>query len=124
MSRNIVLAFTGRMASGKGSASDFFVKKHGAQKVQFSAPLRDVLDRLYLDQNRDNMQELSRVIRKNFGEDILARTIIRDVAKLGAGLFVVDGARRLADIASLRALPDFYLIAMTVPARMRYERVT
>src|SRR3989344_6086325 len=119
MSRNIVLAFTGRMASGKGSASDFFVEKHRAKKVRFSEPLRDILDRLYLEQNRDNMQELSRVLRKDFGEDLLAMTIIRDIEKLGTGLVVVDGARRLADISALRALPDFYLVAMSVPAKVR-----
>ncbi|MEK7583800.1 MAG: hypothetical protein AAB490_01020, partial [Patescibacteria group bacterium] len=75
-------------------------------------------------QNRDNMQELSSILRTQFGEDVLAKTIMQDALKFGAGLVVVDGARRLADISSLRALPNFYLVAMAAPARVRYERMT
>ena len=51
----IIVAFTGRMASGKGTACSYFVEQYGATMFRFSNMLRDILERLYLEKNRENM---------------------------------------------------------------------
>jgi dephospho-CoA kinase len=86
--------------------------------------LRDVLDRLYLEQNRENMQKLSTVIRRNFGEDSLAKVIYEDLSKLNSEVMVLDGVRRLADIKYLKELPGFKLAYIETDIKKRYERIS
>lgn len=120
----IILGITGPMASGKGTVADYLKEKHGAVIYKFSTPLRNVLDRLYLEQSRQNMQDISTVLRKQFGEDLLAKIISHDVEKDDSKLIVVDGIRRLTDIKYLNELPEFHLISITADQKLRWERIT
>lgn len=123
MPAKIILAFTGRIGSGKGTACKYFIERYGAVEVRFSHPLRDILDRVYLEKNRENLQDVSTVLRQRFGNDLLARTIAKDVEKLDASLIVVDGVRRVEDVQFLRAMPGFRLIAISADERIRFERI-
>ena len=119
----IILGFTGEMACGKGTASQYLAEKHKANSYRFSTMLRDVLDRLYLDQSRENMQEISKVLRKNFGEDLMAKVITDDVKNDKGEVVVVDGVRRMADIKYLGEIPEFKFIYIDVDLETRYERM-
>src|SRR3989338_11071072 len=119
-----IIAFTGQVASGKGTAAAFFVEKHGAKVFRFSTMLRDILDRLYLPQSRENMQDISRIIREQFGEETLARVMARDVTNDPGNLIVIDGIRRSDDVAHLVALPEFVLVHIVADIKTRYERIT
>ena len=66
----IILGLAGEMASGKGTVAKYAATKYGAKSWRFSTMLRDVLDRLLLEQSRDNLQNLSTVLRQNFGEEL------------------------------------------------------
>ena len=121
--KKLILAFTGHMASGKGTACNYFVENYGAVTVRFSNMLRDVLDRLYLEQNRDNLQKLSLSLRQDFGQDVMAKVIARDVEISDAPLIVVDGVRRPSDVIYLKKVPGFVLIAIAVPQAVRFERL-
>lgn len=118
-----ILAFTGQIASGKGTACAFFVDRYEARLVKFSSILRDVLDRLYLAQSRDTMQQLSFALRGAFGQDIFAKAIANDVTTLNAPLIVIDGVRRPYDVECLKVLDGFHLIAIETDERLRYDRV-
>ncbi len=122
--RKIILAFTGHVASGKGTACEYFVKKHGARIFRFSTMLRDILDRLYLPHDRDHLQTLSTIVREYFGQDAMARVIARDVEAAEESLIVVDGARRLEDVIYLRRLPGFKLISVEASPKVRFKRLT
>lgn len=118
-----IIALTGQVASGKGTAAAFFVRKHGAKVFRFSTMLRDILDRLYLPQSRENVQDFSTVLRARFGQDLLAKVIAGDVARSDASFVVVDGARRPEDVEHLRKLQGFVLIAIVADPKVRYQRV-
>ncbi len=119
----IILGFVGPIAAGKGTSCAYLKDKHDAQIFRFSTILRDVLDRFYLPQSRENLQNVSTVLRQVFGEDLLAQTIATDVKKSTASIIALDGVRRLADIKYLKDDPNFHLVEITADQKIRYERL-
>ena len=121
--QKIILGFTGLIASGKGTAAKYLQEKYGAETFRFSTILRDVLDRLYLPQSRENMINLSTNLRENFGQDLLSKVIAQDASRAKTEIVVVDGMRRPADIKDLKEVPGFKMIAIEVDSKVRYERL-
>lgn len=120
----LILGFTGEIASGKGTASKYVMDKYHASSYRYSTMLRDVLKRLYIEDTRENMQHISTILRKNFGEELMAKVIFHDAKDSQSEIVVIDGIRRLADIAYLKDLPHFKLIYVEVSMDKRYERIT
>ena len=118
-----IIGLVGKIASGKGTAAKYLTEKYNAKSYRFSTPLRDILKRLYLEINRENMQKISTILRKNLEENILAKVISEDVKEDANEMIVIDGIRRLADIEYLIKLPEFKLIYITADAKNRYERL-
>lgn len=122
MSKKIIV-FVGLLSSGKGTAAKYLVDKYGAKSFRFSTIMRDVLDRLYLEHSRENMSNISTLLRARFGEDLFAKVMAGDVSKDSANVIVVDGARRQADIEHLRKLEGFKLVSLEADAKIRYQRL-
>ncbi len=120
----VILGFVGPLSSGKGTVCQYLKEKYGAPNYRFSTILRDVLTRLYMEQSRGNMQKLSTVLRQNFSEELFSQVIARDVEKDPATLILVDGIRRDSDAVHLKVLPNFYLVAVDVAQKTRWERMT
>jgi dephospho-CoA kinase len=118
-----IIGLAGEIASGKGTAAKYLKEKCGASSARFSTMLRDVLDRLYLPQSRENMQILSAILRQNFGEDLFAKVMACDVKNDASDVIVVDGMRRPADIKYLQELQEFELIYIESETKKRYERL-
>ena len=119
----IILGFVGPLASGKGAICQYLKEKHGASVFRFSTMLRDVLNRLYLEISRDNMQNLSSALRQTFGDDLLASVIANDVKNEKNEFIVIDGVRREPDIKYLKDFPNFYLIEIKADQKIRWERM-
>ncbi len=120
----IIIGLVGEIASGKGTAAKYLQEKYDASTYRFSTPLRDVLNRLYIENDRHNLQRISLVLRTAYGQDLFAKIITEDVKKSTANLIIVDGIRRLEDIKYLKELPNFYLVYITADINLRYERIT
>lgn len=120
----IILGFVGPIASGKGTICEYLREKRGAEIFRFSTMLRDVLDRFYIKQSRENMQAVSSVLRQTFGDDLMAKTMANDVHASPAKIVAVDGVRRQPDIKYLQEIPGFYLIAVNADLKIRFERIT
>jgi len=123
MDKKLIFGFTGQIASGKGTAVKYLQEKYGGSKLRFSDSMRDVLNRLYLEQARENLQNLSLILRQEFGQDLFSKIIAGDVKKSDQDLILIDGVRRPMDIKYLRDIPGFILIAIPVDTKIRYERV-
>jgi len=119
----IILGFTGLMASGKDVCKKYLEAKHNAKSFRFSSILRDVLDRLAVPIDRNNLITLSTWARETFGQDLLAKVIARDTSDAKEDMVVVDGIRRIPDIEHLKKLPGFVLISIDADPKIRYERL-
>lgn len=119
----IIIGLVGEVASGKDVTKKYLEVNYGASCHRFSTILRDILNRLYLPIVRENMQDISTLLRQKFGEDLLAKIVTEDAKNDAHEIVVVDGIRRAADMTYLRKLPGFVLISIEVEARLRYERL-
>lgn len=69
------------------------------------------------------MQRTSTLLRKEFGEDLMAKVMFEDAKKDEHQLIIIDGVRRLEDVKYLREIPEFKLCYITAPMKIRYERL-
>lgn len=123
-SKKVILGVSGEIASGKDTVGNYLAEAHGASKLRFSQPLRDMLDRLGIEQNRENMAKLSLYIRKAFGEDILSRVILAEAEASTEEFVVVDGIRRLPDMVHMETDEHFYFCYVEASPEKRFERLT
>lgn len=121
---SIIIGLAGPMASGKTTVTNFLKKEYGASTHGFSTMMRDVLDRLYIEQTRTNLQTLSTIVRQSFGEDTFAKVMAKDVAADTHDIVVVEGIRRPADIVYLKELQNFVLVAITADEKTRFDRIS
>jgi len=119
----IILGFTGLMACGKGTAAKYYKEKYSAPTFRFSTSMRDLLDRLYLPQSRENMSTISRITREAFGQDLYAKVMAGDVGKAEHDIVIVEGIRRMDDVKELKKLSNFKLVAIEADMKTRYERL-
>lgn len=119
----IIIGLAGEMACGKGTVAKHIIEEHKAGSHRFSTMLRDVLKRLYIEESRENMQELSTMVRQKFGEDLFAKVMAEDVKKDNNEVIVIDGIRRMSDIAYLKEIPEFKLVYIEADIQKCYERI-
>jgi len=121
--KKFILGLTGEICAGKGTIVKYLTEKQNAASYRFSTMLRDLLARLYLPVSRENMQNISTVIRQNFGEDIMAKVIAEDVKNDKNNIIIVDGVRRVPDIKYLREIPGFKLVRIMADSETRFKRL-
>lgn len=119
----IILGLAGEIVSGKGTTAKYICEKHGGNSHRFSTMLRDVANRMYLPESRENLQKISTIFRENFFDDILSSVIARDVENDKHKIIAIDGVRRLADIEYLKKLAGFKLVYIEADMEKRYERI-
>ncbi|MFA5810549.1 MAG: AAA family ATPase, partial [Thermoleophilia bacterium] len=119
-----IITFIGRISSGKGTAAAYLVEKYGAEMFTFSNILRDVIQRLKLEETRDNFIRMSEILRGAFGEDLLSRIMAADATAATSEIVAIDGTRRETDVEHLKDLPGFVLVAINAEPKIRYERLS
>ncbi len=123
MDDKLIIGLTGQLAAGKTTVAKYLATKHQGKVYGFSGPLRDIADRLTLPQTRENLANLSSILRRQFGQDIILRAIKRDVATDPCHFIILEGMRRYGDFLSFKDLPNFHLVAVVAEQRLRYERM-
>jgi len=119
----IIIGLVGMLSSGKGAVKQRLVERHGAEDCRFSTILRDVLNRVDVPTSRENLQNVSTVLRQTFGEDLLAKAIAKDALNLKSDIVVIDGIRRMSDIGHLISLDNFTLVSIDSLPEIRYKRM-
>lgn len=119
----LIIGIAGEIASGKDTAGKYIAEKYDALSLRFSQPLRDILDRMSIEQNRENMAKLSLYLRKAFGEDVLSRVLLAESEKSQKAMVVVDGVRRLPDIIHMETNAHFYFVYIDAGSETRYGRL-
>jgi len=63
-------------------------------------------------------------VRKEKGEDVLAKLTVKAVKKMDNSIVFIDGVRTLKEVEFFkRNLPDFRLIAIHAPEKVRFKRI-
>ena len=106
----VILGLAGEIAAGKGTVAKYIAEKYNGGTHRFSTMLRDVAKRMYLEENRENIQKISTIFRQNFSDDLLSKVIYHDVENDGHEHIAVDGVRRAPDIDYLKKLSGFKLV--------------
>ncbi|HWQ99271.1 MAG TPA: AAA family ATPase [Candidatus Methylomirabilis sp.] len=120
----LIIGLTGQLGSGKGYVASYLATRYGGIIVKFSSYLSKVLDVMALDNSRDNLIKLSEAMRREYGEQALSYAVARDAVSSEAPVVVIDGIRRVEDLAALEPLPHFVLIAVAASPEIRYGRIT
>jgi dephospho-CoA kinase len=112
-----LIGLTGTNCAGKGEAASFF-QKAGYAFLSLSDLIRDEIRKKDLPLSRDNLIITGNELRENHGADILARRIMTKVR----GNTIIDSIRNPKEVEFLQSQPDFILLAIDAPVKIRYER--
>jgi dephospho-CoA kinase len=116
----MIIGLTGRNAAGKGTVADWLVAQ-GFHYTSLSDAIRAWLRQQGLEPTRDQLTWAGRTLRAEGGPGVLAA---RTLAALPDGRdVVVDSIRNPAEVAVLRARPDFLLVEVFADEHVRYERL-
>lgn len=118
----MVIGLAGSKLAGKGTAAAHLCENYGAVSYTMSAALTDILARLHIDNSRANLVGLVGKLREQFGEDILAQALRSEIAEADNAISVIDGIRMPMEVEVFSQLPDFHLLYIDAPERVRYER--
>ncbi|MCX5749437.1 MAG: AAA family ATPase [Candidatus Saganbacteria bacterium] len=116
-----LIGLTGLNASGKGTIADF-LKEKGFVYYSLSDIVREEATALGMDHSRESLIFAGNKLRKDFGPSVLAKKIAEKLRQANTSKAVIDSIRNLAEIAELRKLPGFVLIAADAPPEVRFER--
>ncbi len=116
-----VIGLIGEIASGKTIVSKFLIEEKDAGYHRFSDVLRDILERLHLENNRENLQALGNCLRQPFGDNVLADVLKNDVLADESDIVLVDGIRYLKELEMVKSIGGVILY-ISAPAETRYER--
>ena len=128
-SRNItrnIIGIVGPLACGKGVVAEYLIKNGGYTSFSLSSLVHDEAKKRGITTlTRTLMQDIGDDMRKNEGDDVLAKRAIEkfQVSSFKLQKLIIEGIRNPGEVEYLRTLPGFFLIAIDAPQRVRYQRV-
>jgi len=125
-----VIGLTGLASSGKGTVSNYLVKKYNFVKLVFSdilkeeAEKRGLLKTKNIEEQKYILSKLGEKLRKETGKwDILAEKLIEKIKSKNFEKVVIDGFRAIEEVKLFRKnFKDFYLIFIDVDENVRFSR--
>ncbi|MFA5995514.1 MAG: hypothetical protein WCW27_05320 [Patescibacteria group bacterium] len=118
----MIIALTGEKLAGKGTTAAYLTKQYGATVFRCSQVLGDVLTMLQQPFTRNNLVQLGVALRKLYGDDILAKTLLPKITQATTNYKVIDGLRYNIEYEQFKLLPDFHLVYITAFVETRYQR--
>ena len=119
--RRLVLV-TGMPGSGKSVLSSL-AREMGLPVYVMGDVIREEAARRGIPATPDNLNKLARQLRKEHGEDIVARRILEKLERDDPGFAVVDGVRSLREVEVLGRYGETVVVAVHASPRTRFERL-
>ena len=118
----MIVGLTGTYAAGKGTVAEYLIGR-GFQFYSLSDELRLLLREKGFMPTRDNLTKAGNTLRAKHGSGFLAELAIKRLrGSPSVTNSVVDSIRNTGEIAALKELKDFFLVAVDAPVDIRYER--
>lgn len=114
----MIIGVTGPIAVGKGVVVRYLNDK-GFESLSLSDVLREECRNQNLELTRENLQNMGEDLRKRFGKGVLAERILHKITKNS----LVESIRKPEEVYVLKNAPQFYLIGINAPLKLRYERM-
>jgi dephospho-CoA kinase len=115
----MILGVTGKNSSGKGEIANF-LKSKGFIAMSLSDEIREEARKLNLELTRDNLRALGNKMREAEGNNVLAKRILQRVDPNRN--YVLESIRNPAEVLELKSNPEFTLVAVDCPAKLRFAR--
>ena len=116
----MIIGITGNYASGKDSAAEI-LQKMNFFHVSYSDLLREELKKQNKEISRDNLITFGNELRQKYGADILSQRAVQKV--LDGENYVFTSMRNPAEVTFMQTRPDFLLINVTAPEKVRLQRI-
>lgn len=119
-----IIGIVGPLACGKGVVAEYFIKKYGYSSFSLSSIVHDELKKRGITEfTRTTLQDIGDDLRKQEGDGVLAKRAIQLLKNRKHAKFIIEGIRNPGEVAYLRTIPGFFLIAVDAPQKVRFERV-
>ncbi|MDH4358962.1 MAG: AAA family ATPase [Candidatus Berkelbacteria bacterium] len=115
----MIIGVVGLIASGKDEVAEYLEKK-GFEHHSLSSILREILKKEGVDATVDNLTQYGNKLRDEKGAGYLAKIAHRRIKSNKA---VISSIRQVGEIEYLKKIPGFFLVKVTAPIEMRFERV-
>lgn len=116
----MIYGVTGYVGSGKDTVVDFLVK-HGYKHASLSDEIRYELKANNISETRGNLISMGNSLRKKFGNTILAQRALAHVKDKNN--IILSSIRNPDEIKYLHSNPDFKLIFVEAPQKIRFDRI-
>ncbi|MGC8568247.1 MAG: AAA family ATPase [Candidatus Micrarchaeia archaeon] len=118
----MILCITGMPNSGKSTAASILSKK-GFKIVEMRSFIEKEMKKEHIKVDPLSIRDFSTKIRERMGQDAVAQLAIKHI-KAMKGNIIISGIRSVYEINYFKSKikNDFYVIAITAPARIRYKR--
>lgn len=114
---NLIIGVTGLSGSGKDTVASYIEKK-GFKNYSLSDEIRIEAKKRGLGTDRDSLIKLVDEMRATLGKDILSQRMLKRIK----GDSVVTSFRHPVEVENFKKLPNFYLINVKAPIKIRYGR--
>ena len=115
----IILGVTGTLSSGKDEFSRYLRKK-GFTHISLADLLKEELVNRNVEFSRDSLRSVGNELRENRGLGVLAQMAL-DLMNPD-GDYVVTSIRNPDEIKVFRTVPNFFLVELDAPVKVRFER--
>lgn len=115
----MIIGITGETGSGKDTVAGYLVE-YGFLHYSLSDVIREKLREQGKPLDREHAIAMGNALREKHGDSVLAMEILK---KIETGKdYVVTSIRHPAEIGALKQHPEFVLVKINTPQRLRYER--
>ncbi len=122
--KKIIIGLTGEIGAGKDTFCDHVIKVSQGPVfcLKFSQPLSEVLKIFFDEVTRNDQQWLGVVLRERFGEDILAKALLKKINSIDKGIILLNGIRYWQEYNMVKDL-DGTMIYITADSKLRWQRL-
>ena len=118
----IIVGVTGLSGSGKDTVAEYLQAK-GFMAASLSDRIREECTKREWPLNRDTLTRVGNELRENFGLSVLAKRSLEMIKNSGQDKFVLTSIRHPAEVEFLRSQGGFFLLMVSVPIEIRFERI-
>ncbi len=117
-----IIAIIGPIASGKGTAANFFVKKYGFKQITMSDFLRKEAKKRMIKPDRNYFRKLQEELRRKNGNNVLVDMARKKISENPDKNFVIDGLRDYREAKYAQKKLKLKIILVDASPLIRFKR--